>query len=223
MSYVFMKVLESAPQRYEAGMRMLTLGRLARVREDVAALVSAGDRVLDIGCGTGSLAILLAKRGATVVAIDIAPAMVSQAARSVYEAGVAELVAVQETGAVDLDTAFASESFDVVVGTLVLSELSRDEIEYTLRECLRILRRGGSLLIADEVLPRSVLGKMGGFLLRLPFAVAAFVLTQSTTHRVSDLEERIAEAGFRIVRVTGYLAGTMKLVVAEKVACLHDG
>lgn len=204
-------------------MRMLTLGRLARVREDVAALVSAGDRVLDIGCGTGSLAILLAKRGATVVAIDIAPAMVSQAARSVYEAGVAELVAVQETGAVDLDTAFASESFDVVVGTLVLSELSRDEIEYTLRECLRILRRGGSLLIADEVLPRSVLGKMGGFLLRLPFAVAAFVLTQSTTHRVSDLEERIAEAGFRIVRVTGYLAGTMKLVVAEKVACLHDG
>jgi ubiquinone/menaquinone biosynthesis C-methylase UbiE len=216
MSYVFMKVLESAPQRYEAGMRLLTLGRLAQVRQDIAAEVSAGDRVLDIGCGTGALAVLLAKKGASVTAIDIAPAMVSQAARNVHKEGVADQVTVREMGAVDLDTAFAGESFDIAVSTLVFSELSREEIEYTLDECLRTLRRGGSLLIADEVSPRSVLGRIGGFLLRLPFAVAAFVLTQSTAHRVADLEGRIARAGFRIVRVSEYLAGTMKLVVAEK-------
>jgi ubiquinone/menaquinone biosynthesis C-methylase UbiE len=56
MSYVFMKVLESAPERYDRGMRLLTLGRLERVHRDIAAWVSAGDRVLDLGCGTGALA-----------------------------------------------------------------------------------------------------------------------------------------------------------------------
>jgi len=216
MSYVFMRVLESAPHRYEAGMRILTLGRLAQLHQDIAAQVSAGDRILEIGCGTGSLAVLLAQKGACVTAIDIAPGMVSQAARTVREAGVEELVTVAEMGAVDLDTAFASESFDVVVSTLVLSELSEDEIEYTLHECLRILRPSGTLLIADEVLPSSMLGRIGGSLLRMPFAVAAFVLTQTTTHRVAGLEERIAGVGFRIVRVSGYLAGTMKLIAGEK-------
>ena len=60
MSFVYMKVLESAPQRYERGMRMLTLGRLERMRQEVLEQVSAGDRVLDIGCGTGALAAMLA-------------------------------------------------------------------------------------------------------------------------------------------------------------------
>jgi ubiquinone/menaquinone biosynthesis C-methylase UbiE len=49
MSHVYMKVLESAPERYERGMRILTLGRLERVRRDIAARLSAGDRVLDLG------------------------------------------------------------------------------------------------------------------------------------------------------------------------------
>ncbi len=218
MSYVFMRVLESAPHRYEAGMRLLTLGRLAKVRQDIAAQVNAGDRVLEIGCGTGTLAVLLAEKGASVVAIDIYPAMVRATSRLVREAGLDELVTVEEMGAVDLDTAFEDASFDVVVSALVFSELSQDETEYTLHECWRILRPSGTLLIADEVLPSSVLGRFGAHLLRVPFAVAAFVLTQTTTHRVAGLEGLVARAGFRIVRVAGYLAGTMKLIAGEKVA-----
>ena len=74
MSYVYMKVLESAPQRYERGMRVLTLGRLEQVRQDIAARVSAGARVLDIGCGTGVFARQLAGRAEHVLAIDLSPA-----------------------------------------------------------------------------------------------------------------------------------------------------
>jgi len=105
-----------------------------------------------------------------------------------------------------------------VVSALVFSELSDDEVEYTLQECWRILRPHGTLLIADEVWPSSRLGQIGGFLLRVPLAVAPFMLTETTTHRVAGLEVRIARAGFRITRVSGYLAGTMKLIAGEKVA-----
>jgi ubiquinone/menaquinone biosynthesis C-methylase UbiE len=218
MSYVYMKVLESAPQRYERGMRLLTLGRIEQVRLDVAARVRRGDQVMDLGCGSGALAVMLAKKGAVVTGIDVAPQMLSLAAQRVREEGLEDRVALKELGAVELDTAFASDGFDAVVSTLVFSELSDDEIVYTLSECWRILRPGGLLLLADEVLPGSPLGQIATLLFRLPFAIAAFVLTQNTTHRVAGLEDRISGAGFRIVDAKSYLMGTMKLFVAEKAA-----
>jgi len=212
-----MKVLESAPQRYERGMRLLTLGRLERVRQDIAARVMAGDRVLDIGCGTGKLAVMLAQKGARVTGIDIALPMLSQAARRVREEDLADLVELKELGAVGLDTAFQSQSFDATVSVLVFSELSDDEVAYTLAESWRILRPGGQLLVADEVLPDSLWGRAGTLLLRLPFAIAAYVLTQNTTRRVAGLEAQIVRAGFKVADTKEYLRGTLRLIMAEKV------
>ena len=103
-----------------------------------------------------------------------------------------------------------------MVSTLVFSELSDDEIAYALAECRRILRPGGQLLIADEVLPDSALGRVATFLFRLPSAALAFVLTQNTTHRVAGLREKIEQAGFRVTEIRHYLAGTLQLFVAER-------
>lgn len=216
MAYVYMKVLESAPERYDRGMRLLTLGRLGRLHHEIAARLSPGDKVLDVGCGTGALAVLLAKHGCHVTAIDISPPMLGQAGYRLREVGLADQVTLRELGAVDLDVAFPDASFDAVVSTLVLSELSDDEIAYTLAECLRIVRVGGRALIADEIVPASIIGRIGGFLFRLPFAIAAFVLTQNTTHRVAKLRERVEQAGFRIVDASNYLMGTLELLEAER-------
>lgn len=216
MSYVYMKALESAPERYERGMRLLTLGRLERVRNKIAARLSPGERVLDLGCGTGALAVQLAQQGCQITGVDISPPMLSQAARRVRQASLGEQVRLLELGAVELDTAFEDGTFDAVVSTLVFSELSRDEIAYTVAECWRILRPGGQLLVADEVLPESTLGRIGAFLLRLPFAVLAYILTQNTTHQVAGLRAQIEQAGFRIVDEEDYLAGTLRLFAAKK-------
>jgi ubiquinone/menaquinone biosynthesis C-methylase UbiE len=216
MSYVYMKVLESAPERYDRGMRILTLGRWEQVHRDIAARLNPGDRVLDLGCGTGVLAALLAGKGAQVTAVDISPPMLSAAARRLREEGLADRVVLRELGAAELDPAFADASFDAVVSTLVFSELGEEEIEYTLAECCRILRPGGQLFVADEVLPDSAPGRVATFLFRLPFVVLAFLLTQNATHRVRGLKERIEGAGFRVVDVAYYLAGTLQLFVAGK-------
>jgi demethylmenaquinone methyltransferase/2-methoxy-6-polyprenyl-1,4-benzoquinol methylase len=216
MSYVYMKVLESAPERYDRGMRLLMLGRLEQVHGDIAATLEAGQRVLDLGCGTGALAVLLARKGVQVTGVDISPAMLDQAAQRAREEDLEDLIMLRELGAVDLDVAFADGSFDAVVSTLVFSELSGDETAYTLAECWRILRPRGRLLIADEVLLDSTLGRLGTFLIRLPFTVLAFLATQNTTHRVARLGERIEEAGFQVLDTRDYLAGTLRLFVAER-------
>jgi ubiquinone/menaquinone biosynthesis C-methylase UbiE len=142
--------------------------------------------------------------------------MLQLAWQRVRREGLEDRVVLKEVGAVDLDSAFPEGCFDAVVSTLVFSELSDDEIAYTLAECRRVLREGGRLFVADEVMPDSALGRVGTFLFRLPFAVAAFLLTQNTTHRVSRLDRRIARAGFRILETRRYLAGTLKLLVAER-------
>jgi ubiquinone/menaquinone biosynthesis C-methylase UbiE len=144
--------------------------------------------------------------------------MLDLAAQRIRKEGLEEGVELREMGAVDLDTAFPNGCFDAVVSTLVFSELSDDEIAYTLTECHRILGEGGRLLVADEVMPDSALGWVGTFLFRLPFAVAAFVLTQNTTHRVARLDRRIERADFRVLEIRRYLAGTLRLFIAEKVA-----
>jgi demethylmenaquinone methyltransferase/2-methoxy-6-polyprenyl-1,4-benzoquinol methylase len=216
MSYVYMKVLESAPERYDRGMRILTLGRLERVYRDVAALVEPGDSVLDLGCGTGALAVLLAGKGALVTGLDISASMLGQAARRVSEGGLGEFIELRESGVVDLDSAFPDAAFDTAVSVLVFSELAEEERAYALTECMRILRPGGRLLIADEVMPGSALGRAATWLFRLPFAILAYVLTQNTTRRVAGLEQCIAQAGFRIVETRDYLACTLKLLVADK-------
>ncbi|MGD8605677.1 MAG: methyltransferase domain-containing protein, partial [Myxococcales bacterium] len=71
-SFVWMKLLESAPERYDRGLRLLSAGRIQEVYEAIADRVAApGRRILDMGTGTGSVALACAARGAKVVAIDI--------------------------------------------------------------------------------------------------------------------------------------------------------
>ena len=218
MSYVYMKVLESAPERYDRGMSILTLGRLEQAKREVAALIEPGQRVLDIGCGTGTLTVLMTQRGAQVTGVDISPPMLSIAARRVREAGLEERVTLREVGAVELDTAFPDGSFDCITSSLMFSELSPDEADYTLRQCHRLLRPGGRLAITDEVLPDTFAGRLGTLLLRLPFAILTFVLTQNTTRRVAGLAPRITAAGFRIIEVRRYLLGTLRTFVAERLS-----
>jgi ubiquinone/menaquinone biosynthesis C-methylase UbiE len=221
MSYVYMKVLESAPARYDRGMRILTLGRLARVRRDIAAGLHpsedrVGPSVLDLGCGTGALALELARQGCRVTGIDVSLAMLAQAARRVQDEGLGGRVTLRELGVAELDTALPDASFDAVTATLLFSELSPDERDYALGQAWRLLVPGGRLFIADEVRPASAPGRTAKALLRLPFALVAYVLTQNTTRPVHGLRAAIARHRFELVETRGYLAGTLRLFVARK-------
>jgi demethylmenaquinone methyltransferase/2-methoxy-6-polyprenyl-1,4-benzoquinol methylase len=116
----------------------------------------------------------------------------------------------------ELDTFFDAASFDAVVSTLVFSELSGDEVDFALSECNRLLEPGGRLLIADEIMPETGVGKILSWLVRFPLALVAFALTQTSTRRVSDLGIRIERAGFWLARETRYLCGTLRLYEAQK-------
>ena len=213
-TYVLMRLLESAPHRYDLGMRLLTFGRLGRAYDRLASRIQHGERVLDLGCGTGALTLRAAGRGAHVSAIDVNAQMLEIARERSRAAGLAESTDFREMGIAELGGE-ASASYDVVTSGLCFSELSDDEIHYALKQIRRILRPGGLLLIADEVKAPDVVRRMIHALGRAPLAALAYVVTQQTTHAVENLPEKVARAGFSIESIRSNALGSFVELAAR--------
>lgn len=199
-TYAFMRWLESTPSRYDRGMHLLSRGRLAGVYRRVAELADVADaRVLDVGCGTGGVALACAERGASVIGIDRDPGMLDIAAAK--PAPGSGSVGWLELGAAEIEDRFAPESFDAVVSCLVFSEMSPDERRYVLGVLHSRLRAGGRLVIADEVEPRGPGPRLAYRLARLPMLAITWGLTQRTTRPVHGLAEALVRAGFAEIDV----------------------
>jgi demethylmenaquinone methyltransferase/2-methoxy-6-polyprenyl-1,4-benzoquinol methylase len=193
-----MKILESQPERYDRGIALLSLGAADRCKKKlVDETVRPGLHVLEIGCGTGTMAILAGRAGAEVLAFDVSAAMLEVARRKIDASGMTDRIQLEETGVSGMDK-LADERFDLVMSTLVFSELSRDERTYALRHSYRVLKTGGHLAIADEVRPDHLAKRLAHGAVRIPLLIATFALTQTTTNAVEGLSELVAEAGFRI-------------------------
>jgi ubiquinone/menaquinone biosynthesis C-methylase UbiE len=210
-SFVWMKILESAPRRYDRGIRMLSRGRIEQVYEHIAALGAApGKRILDIGCGTGGVSLACAARGAAVTGIDVDAGMLEVArGKPVPSLGSAEFL---ELSAAEIGDRFAERSLDAVVSCLAMSEMSSDEQEYVLRVAYSRLAAGGAIVIADETMPEHPLSRLAYWMRRLPIAAAAYLLTQTTTRPLRNLRERVVAAGFRHVEEERIWSGSFLIV-----------
>ena len=216
-SFVFMKILESTPKRYDWGINFFSMGRIDAIKRRITdEYIQSGDTVLDIGCGTGTLAIMMAKKGATVRGIDVSKPMLSVARERIDEMGVRERIDLMETSIVGLAKYFKDESIDKIVSTLVFSELSHDERLYALEESRRILTKNGLLIIADEVRPESALKQFLYFMVKWPVAVLTYLFVQQTFRSVKDLKEDISNAGFRIVSNQRQFLGAFETIVAKR-------
>jgi demethylmenaquinone methyltransferase/2-methoxy-6-polyprenyl-1,4-benzoquinol methylase len=210
-----MRILESAPHRYELGIRLLTLGRIEGAYDRLASHVERGQQVLDLGCGTGSLTLRAARRGARVKGIDVNAQMLELADQRAREAHLGEDVELVEMGVAELDREPA-ESYDAVMSGLCFSELGEDELAYTLEQVARILRPGGLLLLADEVRPRGRVARLLQWLLRTPLALLTWVITQQTTRPVAELPLRVAAAGLPIVSIRASALRGFSEIVARR-------
>jgi demethylmenaquinone methyltransferase/2-methoxy-6-polyprenyl-1,4-benzoquinol methylase len=211
-TYVWMRVLESASRRYDLGIRLLSFGHIEKVYNRVAQL-ARGPEVLDLGCGTGNVALRLARRGLRVTGVDLSPEMLDLARRKTPPGVALRWV---QTSAVELIDHFQGERFDTITSVLLFSELSRAEQREALRQCHRLLRPGGQLIVADEVRAPTLARRALHNLVRLPFAVITYALTQVSTNPVRDLEAKVVEAQFVAVKQESNRLGDFVLLQAEK-------
>lgn len=128
------------------------LGRIIGLGRDHAALLDQadlgpGDRVLEIGCGTGNLARRAKRRHPSVEVTGLDPdgPALDRAARTAGRAG---LDVRWDRGFADA-LPYADDAFDLVLSALMLHHLEDEERPTALREVARVLAPGGTFLVLD--------------------------------------------------------------------------
>lgn len=121
------------------------LGRYADEAETRCALnlfkVFRGMKILDVGCGTGNFSLKLARKGCQVTGIDLSEKMLSLARKKAKEEGLPVIFCLMDAA----DLQFRNETFDGVISMTSFEFM--EEPEKTMKEMLRVLKKGGSLLI----------------------------------------------------------------------------
>lgn len=160
---------------------------LRRTHDEVIRLAASSpeERVLDVGCGTGSLAIALkASVGQTglVHGIDASAEMIKVANRNALRASVDVNFMVGLGEAIP----FPNETFDLVVSQLAIHHLPDDLKLSAIKEMHRVLKPNGRCMIVDFEPPKSIAGR---------FATRIF-LSPMMEINVKNYRPLMEEAGF---------------------------
>lgn len=151
---------------YDVASWAMSLGQEPAIRRRTiaAAALTPGEKVLDVGCGTGRLALKAweaVRPDGEVYGIDASEKMIEVARNKVENAGVPvrfQLAAIE-------DLPFAEGEFDVVLSTFMMHHLPDDLKAKGFKEAARVLAPGGRLLVVDLAdSTRSLLGRLTGII-----------------------------------------------------------
>ena len=159
--------------------------------------LSAGDRILDVGCGTGLLLAGMRARQAELDlhGIELTPAMLRRADGRLGEAATLRIGSAR-------DLPYPDAHFDIVTSTNMLHDIAHDHAD-VIGEWGRVLRPGGSIAVTDW--------DPGHRGTRIRARALSLIGRRPTLHTPEELSELLAEADVRVRGVRAYPAGTWGL------------
>lgn len=178
-------------------------GELTRLMIESACL-EPGHRILDVGCGTGAPASLLARtEGVHVTGITTSVAGVAAARARAGADGVADMTAFEQRDG--MDNGYSDGSFDRV-WALESSHLMRRRDDL-IAECARVLKPGGRFVLCD-IVRRRELGLDDVRRLREPLALLRAVFGDARMEPLAEYRRLAALNGLRVERETDLTPAT---------------
>lgn len=190
---------------YDLYCSAIGLGRGFREQTLRAAAIQSGEKILDVGCGTGVLTRLAAEAAGptgSVAGIDPGADMIRVARENAQRSG--STVEFKVAAAEQLP--FADTQFDVVLASLVLHHLPPDTKRRGLAEVRRVLKPGGRFVIADFSRPSNPLWWL---------VLGPFLMMPSVVDNLRGrLPEQLRAAGFSAIETRGQRAGLITFLTA---------
>jgi len=117
----------------------------AELRRDFLATFRAGNRILDVGCGTGTEAAFLAANGMRVTAMDVSPDMIERTRRRVDGLGLADRVECIVADVRDLDT-WPVGQYEGIISTFAALNMVNSLSSFS-SDAARLLAPGGRMVL----------------------------------------------------------------------------
>jgi demethylmenaquinone methyltransferase/2-methoxy-6-polyprenyl-1,4-benzoquinol methylase len=214
--YAWMLFVETAPERYDLGMKVMTLGRIDKIKDIIAERIQPGDKILDIGCGTGTLAVKCMKKGAYVTGLDSSEFMLEQTRKNARESGTEDKLTIIKDSVTQISKHFERESFDVIIATLSLGEFPKSYLDYIFKHVNRLLKKKGKIIIADELQPE---GKLSRFFYNVIMGILwipQFLIVRRVAYPIKGLPEIIENSGGKITNKIKLSLSKIQIIFAEK-------
>ncbi len=149
---------------YDAMSWVCSCGQEAKTNREIVerAGIKPGERVLDIGCGTGAQTLPAAEVAGpgNVAGVDPSPDMLERARQKAAKKG----LEIDFRSAAIEKLPFDDGQFNVVLSSFMLHHLPDDVMRAGFAEIHRVLKHGGRLLAIDFTSGRSLIGRVMGFL-----------------------------------------------------------
>lgn len=169
------------------------------------------ERILDIACGTGEQAEVLAEDGFLTAGIDLSPAMLSKARtrghpKATFLLGNAE------------NLPFLSGSFECILMSLVLHEMNYSTAIRVVREAIRVLTPGGKLILFDYRWNPGFISSLSLALLHIVERSAGKIHFRNFRYFIKQggLQAFVDKFPLKVVSTRTFLAGGAVLIVSEK-------
>ena len=246
MAVVYMKKLEEEPDTYHTEFTKLTKGINIQIQDWIMNDIDSQDTILEVGCGPGVLAAKMAKKGCSVIGLDINPKMIVVAKNSVNlnnskvqffqgDALTLEKISTLHTQSkfllkspfkLSLPSTTSSDSikddipsppsYSKIVSTFMLSELRPLQQQIFLRNSWKKLQDGGEMYLAAEFVPTGMANLK--FRLERWYFKKRMKRLKKSTNPLKNFRKYLDPIGFKIIDEKSWKHGSIQVLHLQKVS-----